>query len=274
METLLYGKNLCNILSNIIIEEFNSIDSNHVTSINVINLGNFLVIKGNTSITNPVNFSPLFQRELLHQFNYECSFNVIDLIEYKINVENILIDLDITLSVVENTFLSTESGENGFILINEEFNNITSNNKDILNEYIKENNLKDYNPIIIKDDKVYQSDKKYGLSLYSEKTYEIYLKYIFFHISQKRLSKRMNFKLFYSGNKNNITWETIQFKISDDNCKVKTDWLESLILDVFPFDINLVISDLDLRNYNFISEITNSNVCWKKKDKIEDFIIY
>jgi hypothetical protein len=274
METILYGKNLCNVLCNIIIEEFNLIDDNHNTNINVTNLSNFLVVKGNTSITNPINFSSLFQNKLLENFNYECNFNVIDLIEYKYLTVNNLIDIDITLSDVKNDYLITNTKENGFVKVDDKFKNITSNNEIILNEYVEENNLNSYNTVIIDDEKVYQSDKKYGLSLYGEKAYETYLRYIFFHISQKRLSNEMNFKLLYNGDINKLSWETIQFKISDEKCKVRTEWLESLILDVFPFDISHVIHTLNLREYNFINDITKSNECWKKKDRIEDFVIY
>ena len=41
METLLYGKNLCNLLSNRIINEFNTIEANHKTEIYVVNENNY-----------------------------------------------------------------------------------------------------------------------------------------------------------------------------------------------------------------------------------------
>ena len=68
METPLFGNNLCNLLSNKVIEEFSKIDLSHKTTIQVINLEQFIVIKGRTSINNPLNYSKIFN-SLRHAFN-------------------------------------------------------------------------------------------------------------------------------------------------------------------------------------------------------------
>lgn len=274
METLLYGKNLCNLLVNTIINQFNLINKNHNSEVYVINLGSFLVTKGKTSVTTPINFSPIFQSYLSEQFNYEFKFNVIDLIEYSANVNNNLININETFISNKSKRLNPLDRKNqGYLNIDEDFKTIYSNNESLIDDFCGNTNLVHYKKIIRESEVVFMSDKYFGLSLNSEKSYVTYLKYIFFHINEKGLSKKCNFKLHFNGDINDLNWETMLFEIESDDCMVNVNWLKSLVLDLFPFEIKEVIKSLDLNNYDFENEITLENVCWDKKDKIGEFIL-
>lgn len=117
------------------------------------------------------------------------------------------------------------------------------------------------------------SDRYYGLSLYSDKTFQVLLKYIANHIFRKNLCREITIQLssdfIFTANLDNI-----EFKLFSDNCIVKIDWLESLILDLFPFDIKHIIKHLDLENFNFENEIKKTmDYPWLKTDKIGDMIL-
>lgn len=274
METLLYGKNLCNLLANTIINKFNLIDKNHNTEIYVINLGNFLVTKGKTNITTPINFSPIFQSYLNESFNYEFKFNVIDLIEYSTNVNNNLININETFTRDNSKILNyLDSKTQGYITLDEDFRTICSNSEILINDFCGNTDLIHYKKIIKEGEMVFMSDKYFGLSLNSEKAYVTYLKYIFYHIDEKGISKKCNFKLYFEGDLNDLNWETMLFEIESNNCLVNIDWLKSLVLDLFSFEIKEVIKSLGLKTYDFENEITLKNVCWEKRDKIGEFIL-
>jgi hypothetical protein len=62
----------------------------------------------------------------------------------------------------------------------------------------------------------------------------------------------------------------------DVECKgniVSEEWIKSLILDIFDFDINHIKNHLGLGEYNFENEILSNNRCWIKKDKTKDMIL-
>lgn len=274
METLLYGKNLCNLLVNTIINQFNLIDKNHNSEVYVVNLGNFLVTKGKTDVSSPINFSPIFQSYLNEEFNHEFKFNVIDLIEYSSNIKNNLITINEVFTPDKTRRLNPLDGKTqGYIKIDEDFKTMYSNSESLLNDFCGNSDLIHYKKIIKENEVIFVSDKFFGLSLNSEKSYITYLRYIFFHINEKGLSKKCNFKLYFDGDINNLNWETMLFELKSEDCIVNVNWLKSLILDLFPFDIKEVKKTLDLENYNFENEITKSNVCWKKRDKIGEFIL-
>ena len=273
METLLYGKNLCNLLSNRIINEFNTIETNHKTQIYVVNVNNFLIIKGKTTITTPVNFSPLFQSYLKDRFGVEYNFNVIDLIEYSSEVFDDIISITEDLIREDININRFKTDLQGYICVDDDFDIIYSNDPSIVDEYKSLDNVHNHKVVIKEDSPVFISDKFYGLSLYGEKSYITYLKYIFFHITEKNLTKSVKFNLFYEGDINQLNWETMKFNISSEECLVNIKWLESLILDLFPFEIKEVIESLDLKTYDFENDITQKNECWKKRDKIGEFIL-
>ena len=82
VHSLNYGKNLCNLFVNKIIEEFKNINQYHQTHIKIIDVGNFIIIKGFTDFELQLNFSNIFSKYVFDLFGVEKSFNVIDLITY------------------------------------------------------------------------------------------------------------------------------------------------------------------------------------------------
>ncbi len=71
IHSLLYGKNLCNLLVNKIIEEFKGLNKNHHTQIKVVDVGNFIILKGITDIEIQLNFSNLFSKYIFDLFFYK-----------------------------------------------------------------------------------------------------------------------------------------------------------------------------------------------------------
>jgi len=61
----LKGKKLCNLIANIIIEEFKSIDKKNKTRIFVTKHNNFFVIDGMTTINTPINISEVVNRYMI-----------------------------------------------------------------------------------------------------------------------------------------------------------------------------------------------------------------
>lgn len=117
------------------------------------------------------------------------------------------------------------------------------------------------------------SDRYYGLSINTDKSYVVLSKYISNHIFRKNLctsiNVNLNSKFLYTSD-----WSDINLKLSSENCIVKLEWLESLIFDLFPFELNQIISDLELHEFNFENEIKKTmDYPWLKLDKISEMIL-
>jgi hypothetical protein len=273
--TTLYGKNLTNLLSNKIIEEFNSIDTNHVTNIYVINLGQFIVVKGITTIKNPPNYSQLFSSycEEILNLNNNFNFNVIDLTEYNYNVKNNVINIDFSVTSNELLKESIKVSNHGFYDIKTNSNYILHNNQKLFNELILIPEFNNYNGIKQKDNSIYISDKLFGLNLLSEKIYLTFLKYISYNLFEKGLCTDINFKLFHVGNMEDLKWDTMEFEINSKSLIVTNEWIKSLILDLFDFNYISIKKHLSLDNYNFSDEILSNDKCWKKSDMVYEIIV-
>ena len=271
--TISYGKNLSNLLANRIIEEFSLIDNDHVTNIFVIDLGQFVVVKGVTSINNPLNYSQLFTLYCQDDLNIDKNFNVIDLIEYNyISNNNVVnIDLSFTKNCLLNENLKIES--HGFYDIKSNSNFILHNNQRVFDELILIPEFSNYTGLKQKDNFIYTSDEVYGLNLISKKIYYYFLKYISYNIFEKNLSRDINFKLFYVGNLHELNWENIDFEVSSNSLIVSNEWTKSLILDLFDFNYKSIKKHLSLDNYDFSNEILSNDRCWKKRDKVSEIIL-
>ena len=93
------------------------------------------------------------------------------------------------------------------------------------------------------------------------------MKNIFYLLSIKGVVSHIDFTVMVDDNKFSLT-------INDLKSIVKKEWLESLILDIFPFEIS------DLENYfekdKSYKEITEFEYSpsWKKLDVLKDIILY
>lgn len=272
ISTPFYGNNLCNLLSNKIIEEFKIIDSNHNTFIDVIDFNNFIILKGKTTINTPLNFSSVFVNYMNEIYDINRNYNVIDLIEYGTNkiTSNTSFFKEINHhEIYNNLHRILDVNKQGFVDLKSDLKVIHTNKVDLISEY--EDNQK-FKSFLISEPTYFFSDKLFGSNLNLDKIYSIYFKYISYHLFESNTCKDISFNLkindIESINNDNIT-----LNISSKTNIVNIDWLKSLILDLFDFNPIEIKKHLSLDNYNFETEVLSDDKCWKKKDKISEIII-
>ncbi len=274
MESVLYGTNLCNILVNEIIKEFNVVDKTHLTNITLCDLSQFIVLRGETTIQNPLNYSKLFNTFLSELCESDRNFNVIDLISYNSKPNTNIVDIDITFT----SDLLSEPMVDTFPLFGRfEIDHLNSlvkhNNNKIYDRIIELPEFKDYDGLSVDYYEPYFSINYFGRNLMSSKSYIIYLKYIAYNLFEKQICKDIRFKLFYSGDINNIDWETMSFEIYSESSLPKIEWVKSLILDLFDFKYSHIRKHLSLDEYDFNNEILSKDKCWMKRDKTSEMIL-
>ena len=274
-ETPIYGKNLCNLLVNEIIRDYYRIDSNHITEITLIDVNNFLILKGCTSINTPINYSNLLSKYLNDKFDIDMHFNVIDLIEYnKKSKSNLIIfNTQHNTNLLSNVIKTYDLKYQGYFSIDNTNQRVLHNNDKLKEFLFSENNYNDYEFHHINDVKFFYSDSFFGKNLFSDKIFDVYFKYITFNLFEKQLLKDITYEFYYKGNLNDITWENISLNISSNSSIVNVEWLHSLILDIFDFNPNSIKKHLSLENYNFENEIISNDKCWKLNDKVKELIL-
>jgi len=274
METPLFGKNLCNLLCNEIIKNYNEIDLNHKTEIKVIDLEQFIVLKGKTSIVNSINYSTIFKSFINNKNNSDRNFNVIDLIEYGVNPSSKLLNIEFNFDERKSyQILELNNTIQGEYYINYDNNIILHSNHKLFEYIVSEPEFTDFEGKLISNTYPFVSDDIFGKSLNSSKLYEIYLKYISYNLFEKYLCKDVNFKLFYMGEISDLSWENIDFTVDSNSLIVSKDWVKSLILDLFDFNYLEIKKHLSLDDYDFSNEILSNDRCWKKRDKVSEMFL-
>jgi len=274
METPLFGKNLCNLLCNEIIKNYNEIDLNHKTEIKVIDLEQFIVLKGKTSIVNSINYSTVFKSFINNKNNSDRNFNVIDLIEYGVNPSSKLLNIEFNFDERKSyQILELNNTIQGEYYINYDNNIILHSNHKLFEYIVSEPEFTDFEGKLISNTYPFVSDDIFGKSLNSSKLYEIYLKYISYNLFEKHLCKDVNFKLFYMGEISDLSWENIDFTVDSNSLIVSKDWVKSLILDLFDFNYLEIKKHLSLDDYDFSNEILSNDRCWKKRDKVSEMFL-
>lgn len=283
IETYSNGKKLTNLLVNRVITEIDKETKNHQTNIQVINNGNFIVVRGTTTYPTPLNLSKLFNSYYEKLFNKSLIFNVVDLIEYGqspshnpiyIKKKYIKDDFKTKIDKISNSQSSegldyrlTACTDLNTLLINKPYN--TKNLKEIFNLF------KDYKVInMSQPTETFYSSEKYGKNLNSSKLFDSYFDYIIYNIFERNLCKDITIEFFTEETFENISWENLTLKITSDSLITKSEWVESLILDLFTFEPNKIIDRWDLTNYNFEEEIMGINNKWKIKDKVGEMILF
>ena len=232
----LKGKNLCNLIANIIVEEFKKIDLNNKTRIFVTKHNNFFVVDGMTSINTPLNISELVNKYMISKTNDEkyMPLNFIDLISYDEYTQN-------HLNIMESFY---------------------NNSLDF-----KEDSSPKNQPIV--------SDEYFGLSVNTIKTYMVLSKYISYNLIERNLCNRITISMNGREHLlESIEEENIQMEFIPSNLIVTKDWLESLVRDLFPFKLIDIINHLKLNDYNFEDEIlVRGNYPWKKRDKVSEIVL-
>lgn len=259
----LEGKNLCNIFASLVVKKINSNTPNAISEIKVIDLRNFFIVRGSTTSDIVINPSEIFS-EFLEKYDKEKSesLRVIDVISYKTTPrQNYLyikksFDKKINKSLKEGKiFLDSFIKENVYfnIKINEKLNTVfydsKNDNLELLQSLIK-NVYQNYNiEKIDLSNEIYISDRLYGISDIKEIYYYLLLENISNHLFSLGISKKVDFILQSNLPIDKIDENNINFEITNNEHIVKKDWLESLILDVFPFDL------VSLENYFGVSEV-------------------
>jgi len=271
IETLFYGKNLCNLISILIIEEFNSIDDNHSTKIGVFDFDNFLIIKGKTTINQTVNFSNLIKTKLSELYDLDITKNVIDLISYNTKPSKLI---NISISFDNNTLYKNEiknsksRGKQGFVITNKIFN-LNFTNNETLKDFVDVDDL-----ILIDDDNlVYSSDSFYGQDYKSEFIIVQYFMLIAHNIFDSNLCKDITFNL-YSKNFEDLNNEKFFFEIESKTNITSLNWLKSLILDLYPLNFNEINNILSPNEFDFKNQIEGLDYIWKKITKKGEIILH
>lgn len=282
------GKNLCNLFANQIVKKLNETFPNAETEISVVNVRNFFVINGNTSSNVILNITDILH-EYVSKFDSEFKdkIKVIDLIKYESTAEFNHLNLNYhqfkELELKNNSYqkiINTYAKEKVYFNIKVEESTKTLY-FDCLDDQLSvvkstiENYFPEYD--ILKSDfsnETYVSDRIYGLST-NEKLYHLLLKYITNHIFSLGISKEVNIVMNSVCDVNHIDNENINFCLRNNNHIVLTGWLESLILDIFPFDIESLRSKFDV-NCDMEDDILcteETNYTFNKLDLIQEMVL-
>jgi len=281
------GNNLCNIFANLLVNKYEELSPNSKTEIKVINLRNFFVVRGVTSCEEVCNITELFQN-FVSKFKSEITqdIRVINLMTHNpdfdfktINISHSS-DVHINNQTSEFTeFVNSFSSNN--IYFNLKINTVT---KHILYDCVDdstakvidilENKFKDFQ--LLKYDmsnEIYFSDSFYGKSKTS-RVYDILLKDVENHIFTLGLGKNFICNLSSSTDIKEIENINVSLNILNDNYIVNNYWLESLILDVFPFDNESLIENYkELLSKDF-DLMSNGKINLDKLNYISDFVLF
>lgn len=281
------GKNLCNIFANLIVKEINNKLPDAKTDISVINVRNFFIVKGTTTYNEVINLAELFQN-YLKKYDTELSnkVRVIDSILYNKVVDQEPLNLkEVFIKSQEKKYQSLQQKLNRYtkekVYFNFKLQERTNHvyyacSSEQLSTVITilEEQFPEY--VLVKSDfsqEIYISDKVYGLSN-NNRLYHFLLWSIKNHIFELGISKKLDVSLYSDANISEMDNLTVNFVLHNDNHIVKTEWLESLVLDVFPFDVeslNAKFGDID--DLEELIMGTDESYPFKQLSYSKDFIL-
>lgn len=281
------GKNLCNIFANLIVKEINNKLPDAKTDISVINVRNFFIVKGTTTYNEVINLAELFQN-YLKKYDTELSnkVRVIDSILYNKVVDQEPLNLkEVFIKSQEKKYQSLQQKLNRYtkekvyfnFKLQERTNHVYYDcSSEQLSTVITilEEQFPEY--VLVKSDfsqEIYISDKVYGLSN-NNRLYHFLLWSIKNHIFELGISKKLDVSLYSDVNINEMDNLTVNFVLHNDNHIVKTEWLESLILDVFPFNVESLKTKFG--NVDDLEELimgTDEVYPFKQLSYLNDFIL-
>lgn len=281
------GKNLCNIFANLIVKEINKNLPDAKTDISVINVRNFFIVKGTTTYNETINLAELFQN-YLKEYDTELSnkIRVIDSILYNKVVDQEPLNLkEVFIKSQEKKYQSLQQKLNRYtkekvyfnFKLQERTNHVyydCSSEQLSIVITILEEQFPEY--VLVKSDfsqEIYISDKVYGLSN-NNRLYHFLLWSIKNHIFELGISKKLDVSLYSDVNINEMDNLTVNFVLHNDNHIVKTEWLESLVLDVFPFDVESLKTKFG--NVEDLEELimgTDEVYPFKQLSYLNDFIL-
>ena len=260
------GKNVCNIFANLIINKIQSEVPDAKTKITVNNVRNFFIVKGSTTYDKTIDLSEL----LMEFYSKHCpsktnDVRVFDLITYNKSIEPESINLKITSNKsYDKKFNYLQSFVNSQVSKTVLFNMRYLETDNIIYYDCKNENISEVisilenefeNSTLLKVDmsnECFISDRMYGLSP-NIRMYDLLLINIKNHIFKLSLGEQFNCNLNSIKLPKDLENDDMIINLNNDNYKVSTKWLESLVLDVFPFgydDLNSSFGSLiDLQDY-------------------------
>ena len=286
---LLDGKSLCNIFASLIVNKINELTPNSVTEISVTNIRSFFIVKGRTTSETLINPSEILQ-EFLKTYSDKKSesVRVIDVILYNTTFDPHYLSIDSEFNKRSDASLIEEQKYvNSFISdgiyfnykINYDLDTVFFDCEDGYQDMVTKKLSERFDTFnIIKSDftqENYQSDRFYGISNTPEKLYYLLLKNISHHLFNLGISKKLNLSLQSNMGYDDIDSLTCFFKVLNDDHIVKTDWLESLILDVFPFTVKDLNGYFNIKSYNPIDELlgVDKTHTWMNLSSVKDLML-
>ena len=245
------GKNICNIFANLIVNKIHSEVPDAKTEITVNNVRNFFIVKGSTTYDKTIDLS-----ELLKEFyskHYPSKVNdvrVFDLITYNKPMDYQPVNVNISSNKkYDKTYNELQTLVNSNVSKNILFNMKCVENEGIIYYDCKDENISQVttileshftNPVLLKVDmsnECFSSDRLYGLSP-NMRGYDLLLINIKNHVYKLGLGENFNCNLYSIKSPEDVENDDMMITLNNDSFKVKTEWLESLILDIFPFELN------------------------------------
>jgi len=279
------GKNLCNIVANITVRKIEELFPNAETDISVINVGNFFIVKGSTSSDKVINVAQSVQ-EILKSHNEDLSnkIKVIDTVIYnkppKDDVLNISFTYSKNIKKYKKTLNELSKNKTYLNLYIDECSKVIHYCEELFNEKIDEDSIskhfENFNLIEKKySNDTFISDRFYGLSKCNEKYYHIILMNITHHLFSLSISDYVNISINSINKIDDLDNLNINLNLNDTKCVVKKEWLESLLLDVFPFSVGALKEyiSVDLKNefeYLIGSEETPY---WENVNLAKEFVL-
>jgi hypothetical protein len=280
------GKSICNIFANLIVNKIHIEVPDAKTEITVNNVRNFFIVKGSTTYDKTIDLSELLKEFYSkHNPSKVNDVRVFDLITYNNTMEY----QPINTSISSNKKYDKIQNELQTLVNSYVSKNILFNIKYVESEGIIYYDCKDENisqviniiednftePVMLKVDmsnECFFSDRIYGLSP-NMRGYDLLLINIKNHVYKLGLGENFNCNLYSIKSPEEVENDDMMITLNKDSFKVKNEWLESLILDIFPFELNKL--DLKFGNLVDLESYVITGVCKELEESshIRDFIL-
>jgi hypothetical protein len=245
------GKNICNIFANLIVNKIHSEVPDAKTEITVNNVRNFFIVKGSTSYEKTIDLSELLRDfYTIHNPSKVNDVRVFDLIAYNKEIELSSVNTNISSNKkYDKKFNELQNFVNSNVRKNILFNMKYNEFSDVIYYDCKNENISEVITVLenyfigttlLKVDvsnECFISDRIYGLSP-NMRLYDILLINIKNHVLKLGLGENFNCNLNSIKLPQDIENDDMMITLNNNSFKVKNEWLESLILDVFPFELN------------------------------------
>jgi hypothetical protein len=245
------GKNICNIFANLIVNKIHSEVPDAKTEITVNNVRNFFIVKGSTSYEKTIDLSELLRDFYTkHNPSKVNDVRVFDLIAYNKEIELGSVNTNISSNKkYDKKFNELQNFVNSNVRKNILFNMKYNESSNVIYYDCKNENISEVITVLenyfigttlLKVDvsnECFISDRIYGLSP-NMRLYDILLINIKNHVLKLGLGENFNCNLNSIKLPQDIENDDMMITLNNNSFKVKNEWLESLILDVFPFELN------------------------------------